>query len=80
MVAVTATAPDAIVVSVFPLIDAPVLPALFTDHTIVLLVASVGSTVPERVSGVPTVPLVGTPEIPVTGTKVFAMLMVNSWV
>ena len=70
MVAVTITVPAAFVVRVFPLMVAPVVPALFTDHTIVLLVALEGTTVPERAMGVPATPLVGTPVIPVTATKV----------
>jgi len=69
MAAVTVTVPDAVVVKTLPLIAAPVVPALFTVHVIVLLVAVAGSTVPVRVR-VPTVPPVGKPVIPVTGTKV----------
>ena len=70
MVAVTVTLPAAVAVSVLPLMAAPVVPALFTDHTIVWLVALAGATVPVRVRELPTVPAVGTPEILVTATKV----------
>jgi len=69
MLAVTVTVPAAVVVRVFPLIVALVVPDDFTVHTMVLLVAFAGPTVPERVS-VPTEAVVGTPVIPVTATKV----------
>ena len=49
MVAVTVTVPVAVVFRLFPLIVAPVVPGDFTDHSMVLLVALVGATVPERV-------------------------------
>jgi len=49
IVPVTVTVPAAVVLRVFPLIVAPVVPDDFTDHTMVLLVALVGATVPERV-------------------------------
>jgi len=77
MVAVTVTLPAAVAVSVFPLMVEPVLPALFTDHAIVLLVALSGATVPVRVRGVPAVTLVGTPEIPVTATKELSSCFVH---
>ena len=75
MVAVTVTVPAAVVVRVFPLMVAPVVPALFTDHTIALLVALSGATIPERAMEVPAMPPVGTPVIPVTGTKALVIVM-----
>ena len=69
MVAVMITAPAAVVVRVFPLIVAPVVPGDFIDHMMVLSVALDGLTVPER-ARVPTEAVVGTPVIPVTATKV----------
>jgi hypothetical protein len=48
--------------------EAPVVPAVFTVHTMVLLVAFAGSTVPVMVRGIPTVPPEGTPVIPLTAT------------
>jgi len=69
MVAVTVTVPAAVVFRVLPLMYAPVVPALLTVHAMVLLVALEGETVPERVRGVLAVPVVGTPEMLVTGTK-----------
>ena len=80
IVAVTVTVPDAVVERVFPLMVAPVVPAFFIDHTIVLLVALEGATVPERVRGVPAVPPVGIPEILVTATKLLVTIMAKSWV
>jgi len=72
MVAVTVMAPDAVVVSVFPLMAAPVLSALLTDHTIVLLLALEGATFPKRVMGVFTRTPLGMPVISVTATKALA--------
>ena len=46
IVARTVTEPAAVVLSVLPLIVAPVVPALCTVHVMFLLVALVGSTVP----------------------------------
>ena len=79
-VAVTVTVPPAVVLRVLPLMVAPVAPALFTDHAMVLFVALEGSTVPVRAMGVPAMPLVGTPVIFVTATKALAMVMLKSWV
>ena len=69
MVARMAAVPAAVVERVFPEMDAPVAPALTTLQVMVLLVAFAGTTVPERVSGVPTVAEAGRPEMPVTATK-----------
>jgi hypothetical protein len=52
-VALTVTVPAAVVVSVLPLMEAPVVPAFDTDQVMVLLVASEGATVPES-ANVPT--------------------------
>jgi hypothetical protein len=49
---------------------APVLPALFTVHTMVWLVAVAGDTVPVRLRGIFTEPVVGTSVMPVTAVKV----------
>ena len=72
--------PAAVVVSVLPLILAPVVPALATLHVIVLLVALEGSTIPVRVSGVPAVALVGMPVMFVTATKAALTVIEKSWV
>jgi len=68
IVAVIVTVPAAVVLRVFPLIVAPVVPGDFTDHAMVLLVALVGVIDPERVR-LPIEAEVGTPVIPVTATK-----------
>jgi hypothetical protein len=52
-----------------PVIIAPVLPESLTLHIISCLVASDGSTIPERVRNVPAIALVGTLMTSVTGTK-----------
>ena len=61
--------PVAVVVSVFPLTDAPVVPALFIDQAMVLFVALDGATVPFNVK-FPTPVDVDIPVISVTATKV----------
>jgi hypothetical protein len=58
---------------------APVVPALYTDQVMVLLVAFVGATVPVRVRSVPGYAVLDIPVIFVTGTKA-ATVMVKSWV
>jgi hypothetical protein len=58
-------------------IAAPVVPAVFTDQAIALLVAVVGATVPVKVSAVPTVAAEGTPVMPVTATKTGSVLSVE---
>ena len=68
MVARMVAVPAAVVERMLPEMDAPVVPALATLQVMVLFVAFAGSTVPERVSGVPAVAEVGTSERPVTGT------------
>jgi hypothetical protein len=70
MVAVTVTVPAAVVFRVFPLIVAPVVPALLTVHVMLLLVASMGETEPVRVRGVLAVPAVGTSVIIKTGQMI----------
>ena len=80
MVAVTVTVPAAVVFKVLPEMVAPVAPADFTLQTMVLLVASVGATVPVSVSGVPAVAVVGTPVMPVTALKAVLTAMLKSWV
>ena len=70
MVAVIEILPVPVVFKVLPLIVAPVVPALLTVHTIVLLVALLGVTVLLRVKGVPTVAHEGTPVMFDTATKV----------
>ena len=67
MVALTVTVPAAVVLSVLPLMVAPVVPEFHTLHVIVLFVAFEGFTVPVSVSGVPAVAVVGTPVMLVTG-------------
>ena len=67
IVALTVTVPTAVVLSVFPLIVAPVVPALTMLHAIVLFVALDGFIVPVSVSCVPAVAVVGTPVMLVTG-------------
>ena len=79
IVAVTVTVPAAVVFSVLPLMYAPVVPALLTDHAMVLLVALEGETVPERVRGVPAVPVVGMPEMLVTGTIPLLFNVLVAW-
>jgi hypothetical protein len=70
IVPVTTTIPDAVVFNLLPsVIVAPVVPAVFTDHAIVLFVALAGLTVPVKVTTVFFTPLVGTPLIEVTATK-----------
>jgi hypothetical protein len=59
--------------------EAPVPPGVFMVHTMVLLVALAGVTVPFRVR-VPTVPLVGTPVISLTATKAALRVMLKSLV
>jgi hypothetical protein len=58
-----------VVFKVLPLIVAPVVPAFWTLHTIVLLVALTGVTVPLKARGVPAVAAVGTPVMLVTATN-----------
>ena len=67
MVALTVTVPDVVVFKILPEIEPPAVLVAPTLQVIVLLVASVGTTVPERVSGTPAVAAVGTPEMLVTG-------------
>jgi hypothetical protein len=69
IVAVIVTIPGAVVSIMLPSIVAPVVPAFKTLHTIVLFVAVKGEITPERISGVPAVARVGTPDMPVTGTR-----------
>jgi len=68
MVAVTTTVPVPVAVNVFPLIDAPVLPALLTDQTISLRLALAGKTVPVS-SDMPTGAVAGTWVMAPTGIK-----------
>ena len=70
MVAVTTAVPAAVVFKTLvpAAMVAPVVPAVLTVHVMVLLVALDGATVPVRVRGVPTPPVVGMPVIPVTPT------------
>ena len=82
-VANTTTVPAAVVLRVLPVMLAPVVPLSCMLHTMFLLVALEGATVPESVSGVPTVASVGTFVISVTATNDGAdalTLMVNSFV
>lgn len=67
MVALTVTVPALVVLSVLPLILAPVPPALCTLHVMAWFVAFIGTVLPDRLSGTPTVAVVGTPVIFVTG-------------
>ena len=69
MVARMVAVPAAVVERVLSEMEAPVVPALTTLQVMVLLVASAGATVPERVRLSPAVAEVGTPEMPVTATK-----------
>ena len=61
--------PSPVVDKVFPEIVAPVVLTPITLQVMVLLVASAGATVPERVRASPAVAEVGRPVMPVTGTK-----------
>jgi hypothetical protein len=63
IVALIVTVPGVAAVRVFPLIDAPVVPAFAMAQIMVLLVAPVGSTVPVRVRAVSTTAVEGTPLI-----------------
>jgi hypothetical protein len=68
IVAVTVAVTAAVVFRTLPpVILAPVVPALLTDHVMVWLVAFEGDTVPVKVKGVPAVADVGTPDMLVTG-------------
>ena len=67
--ALTITVPAETVLRVFPDIVAPVVPAFWTLHVIVLFVAFDGLTVPVNINGVPAVAADETPVIFVTGTK-----------
>ena len=80
IVAVTVTEPAAVVESVLPVMPAPVVPAFFTLQAMVLFVALVGATVPLSVRPVPAVAVVGTPVMPVTGTKAAFTVSVKLWV
>lgn len=66
IVALTTTVPAAVVCSVFSLMVAPVVPGFCMLHDIVRLVALLGTIVPDKARGVPTVAVVGTPVIFVT--------------
>ena len=55
MVALTVTVPAAVVWRVFPVMAAPVVPALTTVHAIVLFVTPAGFTVPVSGRAVPAV-------------------------
>jgi hypothetical protein len=78
IVALTVTVPGAVVVSVRPLITAPVVPASTTVQMMVLLVALAGDTVPVRIRGVPTTAVEETPLIVLTGIKSLTV-MEKSW-
>jgi hypothetical protein len=70
MVALMVAVPAAVVLRILPpVMVAPVVPAFCTLHTMVLLVAVVGTTVPVSVSGEVTVAVVGMPVMSVTATK-----------
>lgn len=78
MVARTTIVPAAEAVIVFPLNVAAT--PLTRLHVMVLLVALAGTTVPERVSGVPTVAVVGTSVMLVTGMCAAVITISNSFV
>jgi hypothetical protein len=82
MVALIVTVPAEVVISVLPLINAPVDPAFVTAQVMALSVASAGDTVALRLRGVPAVAVGRTPVILLTGIKaggVRLTVMINSW-
>ena len=81
IVAVTVTTPGPVVFSVEPSgIVAPVVPAVLTLQTMVVLVALDGSTVPARVKDPPGVASDGTPVMFVTATNGRLTVMIKGWV
>jgi hypothetical protein len=72
--------PAVVALNVLPDMVAPVPFAFLTLHVMVLFVALVGATVPESASDVFVVADVGTPVMPVTGTKALVTVIVKSCV
>ena len=70
MVACMVAVPAPVVLRVLPpVIEASVVPGLYTLQVMVLLVAELGTTVPTSVSGCNTVAVVGMPVMSVTATN-----------